>query len=251
VVQPGQAALISGTAGVITVCTDAPRPDPQRRTLSWAYCLPGRWITLGIMQTAGESLNWFRRAHDPQAGEGEEIFAEYERLAASVPDAGGVVFLPYLNGERTPHWDPAARGVFFGLSLTTGKAHLVRAVMEGVSMGFRQLAEAVEALGTPVGELRAVGGGLRSRTWLETLARVVRRPVVTVTAPDTGNRGNALLCGKAIGLFPSVEEAAARLAGEGARVHHPGPDPAVERQFAVYAELYQRLQPTFRRTFAT
>ena len=124
-VLPGQVTLIIGTAGVVSVCSDRPLLDPAGRTLCWHYCLPKHWITLGITQTAGESLQWFKTAFDPQddpqAGSGD-IFNRYNQSVAQVPDgSGGVIFLPYLNGERTPYWDPAARGVFFGLNLATEK----------------------------------------------------------------------------------------------------------------------------------
>ncbi|HTT70522.1 MAG TPA: xylulokinase [Anaeromyxobacteraceae bacterium] len=250
IVRPGQAALISGTAGVITVCSERPLPDPARRTLCWSYCLPGRFIALGIMQTAGESLNWFRRAFDPEAAPGqleEEVFREYDRLAESVPEGSeGLVFLPYLCGERTPHWDPLARGLFFGVGLQTKKAHFVRAVMEGVAMGFRQNVEAVESLGVRLGEIRAVGGGMRSPVWLSILARIVRRPIATVLAPDPGNLGNVLLCGKALGLYDSLEAQAARLAGAGTALHFPEGSAAYERTYRLYAALYPVLRATYR-----
>jgi xylulokinase len=252
-VEPGQVTLISGTAGVITVCSDRPLPDVQCRTLCWNYCLRDRWVTLGVMQTAGESLNWFRRAFDTRVGEcgpGGDVFEQYDELVKNVPEAcGGLVFLPYLNGERTPYWDTFARGVFFGMSLSTDKASFVRAVMEGVCMGFRQNLEAVESLGIKVDQVRAVGGGLRSPVWLSILARILRKPIVTVSTPDTGNLGNILLCGKAIGLFSSVEEAATRACTTGAPLHFPHGSPAYERQYDIYRELYQKLKGSYRKCF--
>ncbi|MGD0726863.1 MAG: xylulokinase [Spirochaetia bacterium] len=253
-VEPGQVTLISGTAGVITVCSDRPLPDLKHRTLCWNYCLPDRWVTLGLMQTAGESLNWFRRAFDAPAG-GEcgptgDVFEHYDELVKNVPEAcGGLVFLPYLNGERTPHWDPFARGLFFGMSLSTDKSYFVRAVMEGVCMGFRQNIETVESLGIKVDQVRAVGGGLRSPVWLSILARIVRKPIVTVSAPDTANLGNILLCGKAIGLFPSVEETAKRVSTTGTRLHFPEGSPAYEKQYSIYRELYEKLKGSYRKCF--
>ena len=252
-VGPGQVTLISGTAGVITVCSDRPLVDPEHRTLCWNYCLRDAWVTLGIMQTAGESLNWFRRAFDAQAEEAasqKDIFEQYDAMVAKVPEAsGGLLFLPYLNGERTPYWDPFARGVFFGVSLSTTKACFVRAVMEGVCMGFRQNIEAVESLGITIGEVRAVGGGLRSSVWLSILARIVRKPIVTIRVADTGNLGNILICGKAIGLYQSLEREAGRMAAIETRIHLPDGCPAYEKEYSIYRDLYQKLKGTYRKCF--
>ncbi|MGA2613766.1 MAG: xylulokinase [Spirochaetia bacterium] len=252
-VAPGQVTLISGTAGVITVCSDRPLADPKHRTLCWNYCLRDAWVTLGIMQTAGESLNWFRRAFDAQPEESasqKDIFEQYDSMVAKVPEgSGGLLFLPYLNGERTPYWDPFARGVFFGVSLSTTKACFVRAVMEGVCMGFRQNIETVESLGTTIGEVRAVGGGLRSPAWLSILARIVRKPIVTVRVADTGNLGNILICGKAIGLYQSIEREAVRMATIETRIHFPDGCPAYEKEYSIYQDLYGKLKGSYRKCF--
>ncbi len=129
-----------------------------------------------------------------------------------MPDgSGGVIFLPYLNGERTPYWDPAARGVFFGINLATQKAHFIKAIMEGVSFALRNNIETVEALGIHISEVRAVGGGLKSPVWLQTLGKILKKPVATVNMPDTANLGNILLCAKALGMINSYQEATQRL----------------------------------------
>ncbi len=246
---PGQVTLIIGTAGVITVCSDRPLIDPARRTLCWHYCLPERWVTLGIMQTAGESLHWFKNAFDADAqADSGDVFERYNQAVASVPDgSGGLVFLPYLNGERTPYWDPFARGVFFGVNLTTGKAHFVKAIMEGVSFGLRNNIETVESLGIEIDEVRAVGGGLKSKVWLETLGKIIRKPITTVSTADTANLGNILLCGHALGTFPSYEQAAPALARVGGRVHFPEGAEVYEGQYRTFLELYERLKGSFQR----
>jgi xylulokinase len=248
-ILPGEVTLIIGTAGVITVCSDKPLPDPANRTLCWNYCLPDRWVTLGIMQTAGQSLDWFQRAFDQTdspKGSCPDIFEQYNRQAESVPEAsGGLVFLPYLNGERTPYWDPCARGVFFGIGLTTEKAHFIRAVMEGVSMGLRQNIETVESLGIHIDKVRAVGGGCKSPVWLDILAGIIKKPVLTICVPDTGNLGNILLCGKAMGVYSSIEEASARMVLTGDSISRPEGSPAYEHQYALYLRLYKNLKGCF------
>lgn len=243
----GQATLIIGTAGVVSVCSDAPRPDPRHRVVCWNYCLPDRWINLGVTQTAGESLNWFRQAFDGGEETGRatgDIFETYNRQIANVPDgSGGLVFLPYLNGERTPYWDSDARGVFFGASLSTAKGHFIKSVMEGVSFALRNNVETVESLGVAVNEFRAVGGGLKSRIWLSSLARILGRPITTVPIPDAGNWGNALLCGMALGVFSSLD-AAPKPSG-GHRIHE-SPTDVYEHTYTIFLKLYEDLKDTFR-----
>ncbi|MBC8447349.1 MAG: xylulokinase [Chloroflexi bacterium] len=249
-IRPGQVTLIIGTAGVVTVCSDRPLPDPQNRTLCWHYCLRDRWVTLGVIQTAGESLNWFKNAFDKaEKSRSGDIFEQYSQTAATVPDGcGGLIFLPYLMGERTPYWDPCARGVFYGVSLSSEKAHFIKAIMEGVSFALRNNMETVESLGISINQVRAVGGGLKSPVWLDILGKVLRKPVVTVSVPDTANLGNILLCGKALGLYPSLEEAIARMVTTDKRVFYEADSETYEKQYAIFLELYEQLKGTFRRS---
>lgn len=248
-IHPGQVTLIIGTAGVVAVCSDRPLPDPENRTLCWHYCLRHKWITLGIMQTAGESLEWFKNAFDQKEAGSEstgDIFERYNRQAQDVPQgSGGLIFLPYLNGERTPYWDPYARGVFFGVNLSTEKAHFIRAIMEGVSFGLRNNIETVENLGIEIGEVRAVGGGLKSPVWLDILGKILKKPVVTVSVADTANLGNILLCGKALGIYSSYEEAVPKMVTTGSQVFSEISTPIYEHQYTIFLELYRQLRQTF------
>ncbi len=252
-IHAGQVTLIIGTAGVISVCSDRPLPDDQGRTLCWDYCLRDKWITLGITQTAGESLNWFKNAFDRgDTGAPEEsgdIFEEYNQAVAGVADgADGLIFLPYLNGERTPYWDPFARGVFYGVNLSTRKAHFIKAIMEGVSFALRHNIETVESLGITVDQVRAVGGGLRSQAWLDILGKVLGKPIVTVSAPDTANLGNALLCGRALGRFTDLEAAVAEMATTDQAMDFGRPAEIYDQQYGIFLELYERLEGTFKRS---
>ncbi len=248
----GQVTLIIGTAGVITVCSDQPLVDPQNRTLCWHYCLRDKWVTLGVMQTAGESLNWFKNAFDKETQlPSGDIFEQYNQAVAGIPDgSGGVIFLPYLNGERTPYWDAAARGIFYGVNLSTEKAHFIKAVMEGVSFGLRNNIETVESLGININQVRAVGGGLKSQVWLNILGKILRKPIVTVSVPDTANLGNALLCGLALGLYPSLEEAVAQMVTTDKQLFFEDGADVYEQQYPIFLELYDRLKETFRRSVA-
>jgi len=248
--QSGEVSLILGTAGVITVCSDHPLEDALGRTLCWHYCLPHHWVTLGIMQTAGESLEWFKNAFDKAEDEkatSKDIFERYNKSIQAIPEGcDGLTFLPYLNGERTPYWDTNARGVFFGINLKTSKAHFVRAIMEGVSYAFRNNIETVESLGININEVRAVGGGLKSQIWLEILGKVLRKPIVTVNVPDTANLGNILLCGKALGIYASYTEAVKQMVKIENRVYYPEGAVCYEKQYPLFLELYQALKPSYR-----
>jgi xylulokinase len=247
---PGQVTLIIGTAGVITVCSDHPLIDSQNRTLCWHYCLRDRWATLGITQTAGESLQWFKNAFDqPIASNATsgDVFNRYNETITNIPDgADGLIFLPYLNGERTPYWDPSARGVFYGVNLKTGKAHFIKAIMEGVSFALRNNIETVESLGIHINEVRAVGGGLKSPVWLDTLGKILKKPVTTVSVQDTANLGNILLCGKALGIFTSYKDALESIVTTDIHLNYPDGAAVYEKQYSIFLELYQQLQSTFR-----
>ncbi|HEY5574554.1 MAG TPA: FGGY-family carbohydrate kinase, partial [Anaerolineales bacterium] len=184
----------------------------------------------------------------PQASSGD-IFNRYNESVARVPDGcKGLIFLPYLNGERTPYWDPAARGVFYGVNLETEKAHFIKAIMEGVSFALRNNIETVESLGISIHEIRAVGGGSKSQVWLNTLGKILKKPIATVSVGDTANLGNALLCGKALGIYSSYEEAAAEIVTTGQRVSFPDGKAIYEKQYGIFLELYEQLQHTFRRS---
>jgi xylulokinase len=249
--KPGQVTLIIGTAGVITVCSDRPLVDPHKRTLCWHYCLRDRWVTLGVIQTAGESLHWFKNAFeeekDENGGDSGDVFEQYNHAVEKVPDGSdGLVFLPYLNGERTPYWDPFARGLYYGINLSTEKAHFIKAIMEGVSFALRNNIETVESLGITIDEIRAVGGGLNSPVWLDVLGKILRKPIFTVSVPDTANVGNILLCGSALGVYPSLEDAVSSMVTSDKRVSYDTSTEVYEKQYAIFLELYEQLKETFR-----
>lgn len=249
-IKSGQVTLIIGTAGVISVCSDRPLPDIKDRTLCWNYCLRDKWITLGITQTAGESLNWFRNAFD-KSGEdvlkSGDIFEQYNQSIKDIPDgSGGLVFLPYLNGERTPYWDVNARGVFFGVNLFSTKAHFIKAIMEGVSFALRNCVETVESLGINIGDISAVGGGLKSDAWLNTLGRIIMKPIRTVKMLDTGLVGNMLICQKALGHPDSIEASAERIVSFEKEILFKEKTVVYERQYNIFLDLYDNLKDSFR-----
>jgi xylulokinase len=202
------------------------------------------WHVMGVMLSAGGSLRWYRdvlATGDP-----------YEALlapAAQVPaGAEGLIFLPYLTGERTPHADPTARGAFVGLTLRHGKAHLTRAVVEGVAFGLRDAVELTRAmgLGAGPGPLRISGGGARSPIWRQILADVLAAPVATVNVTQGAAFGAALLAAVGAGAHPTVPDAVAAIVRESS-VTEPGPDAAAYPSlYRSYRELYPALAPSFR-----
>ncbi len=166
-----------------------------------------------------------------------------------MPDGSGdLVFLPYLNGERTPYWDPFARGLYYGINLSTEKAHFIKAIMEGVSFALRNNIETVESLGITIDEVRAVGGGLKSPVWLDVLGKILKKPILTVSVPDTANLGNILLCGRALGMYPSLEDAVSKMVTTDKRVSYQASTEVYEKQYAIFLELYDQLKGTFRRS---
>jgi xylulokinase len=248
-VKSGQVTLIIGTAGVVAVCSDTPLIDPQNKTLCWTYCVRNKWVMLGITQTAGESLNWFKHAFDPTTSETVDIFTQYNQIIEEIPDGSdGLIFLPYLNGERTPHWDSSARGVYFGINLSTTKGHFIKAVMEGVCFALRNCIDTIESLGIKIDEVRAVGGGLKSPIWLNTLGKILRKPVYTVEMPDTGLVGNMILCRHALQPDTSIEDHVSDIAQFDQKIYYPEPHNVYENQYQVFLSLYQNLKNIFNAT---
>jgi xylulokinase len=194
---------------------------------------------MGVMLSAGGAIRWLR---DSLAGGRELSYRELDELAAeSQPGARGLVFLPYLTGERTPILDPGARGVLSGLSLAHGRGDLMRAVIEGVCFGLKGNLELIESRGLRVSEVRVIGGGARSPLYLQILSDVLQRALVPLAADEGPALGAALLAAVGAGVFPSVEEACRAAV----RVKAPlAPNPA---HASGYARHYERFQDVYRR----
>ena len=204
-----------------------------------------------MIQTAGASLHWFKNAFDKDntSLSSGDIFEQYNQMVQEIPDGcGGLIFLPYLNGERTPYWDSSARGLFYGINLSSEKAHFIKAVMEGVSFALRHNLETIESLGIEVNQIRAVGGGLKSPVWLGILGKILRKPIVTMSVPDSANLGNVILCGKALGIYPTLEDAVSRMVTIERQVNYTTDSEVYGRLYPIFLELYQQLKETFRRS---
>jgi xylulokinase len=201
--RPGPLSLVLGTSGVVFAALPGYAADREGRVHAFCHAVPDGWHAMGVMLAAGGSLRWFRDS----LARGEP----FETLTAEAepwpPGAEGLVFLPYLAGERTPHADPSARGAFTGLSLRHDRGALVRAVLEGVAFGLRDSLELLRELGVEPTAARASGGGARSDLWLRIVASVFRIPLERTEAEEGAAYGAALLAGVAAGVFADVHEA--------------------------------------------
>ena len=242
--SPGTVALSLGTSGVVFAATDAPLREARGRLNAFCHAIPGRWHLMSVMLSAAGSLRWFRDTLAPG-----EPFDDLVATAAIVPAGSeGLSFLPYLSGERSPHPDPLARGAFVGLNLGHGRAHLLRAVLEGVAFGLRDGLELMIGAGMPApSQIRASGGGIASPVWRQIIADVLDTELATVNTTEGAAYGAALLATEAAGWFGSVEAAAAALV-KATPVASPGPDaPRYREAHATYRELYPALRPFFHR----
>jgi xylulokinase len=238
VVGPGPLSVALGTSGVVFSALDGYRTDPQARLHVFCHAVPGTWEAMGVMLSAAGSLRWFR---DAVGGSYDELVAEAERWPAGTE---GLMFLPYLQGERTPHVDPDARGAFAGLSLRHDRGALARAVLEGVAYGLRDSLELLRELGVRPTVGRVSGGGARSELWLKIVASVLGLPLERTAVEEGAAYGAALLGGVAAGTFADAHEAVEVCVRVRDAVE---PDPELQR---VYEEGYPRfrsLYPALRR----
>jgi xylulokinase len=239
-VQPGIVSLALGTSGVVFATTGQAFIEPEGRLHAFCHSVPGRWHLMGVMLSAAGSLRWYRDTFAPGTG--------YDELL--VPAGGvaegceGVMFLPYLTGERTPYPDPLARGAFAGLTVRHGMAHMTRAVLEGVAFGLRDSFELIKASGlSTIRQVRVSGGGARSPLWRQILADVFAVELVTVNTTEGAAYGAALLAGVGTGAWADVDsacQATVRLTGSTS----PRPDKAAryEQIYAIYRDLYPALK---------
>jgi xylulokinase len=235
VIEAGSVSVVLGTSGVVLAALPAYAHDAQARVHAFCHAVPGTWEAMGVMLNAAGSLRWFRDALAPGTSF-DELTADAAHWS---PGAEGLTFLPYLQGERTPHADPDARGAFTGLSLRHDRGALVRAVLEGVAYGLRDSLELLRELGVAPAEARASGGGARSRLWLEIVASVLGLPLELTTVEEGSAYGAALLAGVADGTFADAHEAVAACVRVRETVE-PSPEwaSAYEEGYARFRALY-------------
>jgi xylulokinase len=252
IVEAGIVSSTVGTSGVVFAFAERPTVDLGLRVHTFCHAVPGTWHVMGVMLSAGGSLRWYRDAlAQPEAAFARILGVDpYETItqaaAAAEPGCEGLIFLPYLTGERTPYPDPNARGVFFGLTLRHDKRHMARAVLEGVAYGLRDSFEILDAMDVPIQQVRASGGGARSPLWRQIQADVTGREHVTINVDEGPAFGVALLAGVGTGVWASVAEACRATIHVVDRAAPEAPAQAVYNRFyPIYRSLYAALKEPF------
>ena len=240
-VSPGIVAVSVGTSGVVFAAADRPIVEPEGRLHAFCHAVADTWHLMGVMLSAAGSYRWFRDTVAP----GRDFAALDEEAAAIPPSANGLLFLPYLTGERTPYPDPMARGAFVGLTIRHERGHLARAVMEGVAFGLRDSVELM-AKELELGEVRVSGGGALSDVWVRIITDVLDYPVRVATTGESAAHGAAILAATGDGAFASVAEGSAAAVELGELIEPTGDAAVYEKAYAVYRELYPALKTPFK-----
>jgi xylulokinase len=254
IVRRGVISSTVGTSGVVFAFANEVCLDPKGRVHTFCHSVPGKWHTMGVVLSAGGSLRWYRDALCPEeiAQAARAGVDPYETIAGGAESAPlgseGLLFLPYLTGERTPHKDPYAKGAFVGLSLRHSRQHMARSVFEGVAYAMRDSLEIMRDMGVPITEVRASGGGARSPFWRQMQADVNAASLVTINVDEGPAYGAAILATVATGLYDTVEQACDAI------IHVTdtcAPDAERTAQydqwFAEYQAAYTALAPGFKR----
>ncbi|HRR78091.1 MAG TPA: xylulokinase [Ruminococcus sp.] len=252
VISDGKAFTTIGTSGVVFAHTSSVSIDKAGRVHTCCAAVPGEWHVMGVTQSAGLSLKWFRDNFCGAEKEtarlmGTDEYVLMDREAESVPvGANRLLYLPYLMGERTPHLDPDARGVFFGLSAIHTKRDMLRAVMEGVAYSLRDCVEVFRDMDISINDMMACGGGGRSELWRSMLADMYKCPVRTIASEEGPALGAAILASVGTDIYSSVHEACGAIVRTGKEQLPDVDNSAVyERYYQLYRELYPVLKEKF------
>lgn len=240
ITRPGQVSVTIGTGAQVFAPLTGPAYDPKLRSHTFSNYYKGGWYFLGATLSGGLSLRWLRDVMPDGMP-----YQELSRLAASVPrGSGGLLYLPYLAGERTPHMDSYARGMFFGLTLSHGRPHLLRAVMEGVVFSLRDCLGILSGMGQSCGRIIASGGGAKSAPWLQMQADIFNKEVITSRMPEQAAVGAAITAGVGAGVYSGYDEACDTVIKWNDETFLP--DAAGVRRYEDYYQLYRTLYPANR-----
>jgi len=246
IVRAGAVSATIGTSGVVFAATDNPAMDPKGRVHTFCHAVPGRWHVMGVTQAAGLSLRWIR---DLLKNSGELSYDQLTSEAAKIaPGSDGVLWAPYLMGERTPHLDSKARATLSGLAANHTRGHVVRAVLEGVAFSLKDTFSLFGEMGVPVRNIRLGGGGARSALWQQIQADAYDHEVEILAAEEGAAYGAALLAGVGANWWKSVDEACDAVVQVQKRVKPESS--AVDTMKAAYTS-YCQLYPALRRIFAS
>jgi xylulokinase len=239
IVEPGNVSATIGTSGVVFAATSSPKVEPKGRIHTFCHTIPERWHVMGVTQGAGLSLRWFR----DQFGDGATYDSLMKEAAAAPAGSDGLLWAPYLMGERTPHLDPNARGALVGLTAQHTRAHVIRAILEGVAFSLRDTFTIFHELGVPVKSVRLGGGGARSPLWQQIQADIYGMPVDLVAAEEGAAYGAALLAGVGAGVWKSVDAACETAVHVAKRVEPIAKNvELMNRRYEVYRKLYPALR---------
>ena len=252
VVEDGIVSSTVGTSGVVFAFTDKPVVDKKLRLHTFCHAVPGKWHLMGVMLSAGGSLRWYRDTF----ADTETVIAKalgvdpYDVIckeAAKAPAGSeGLIFLPYLTGERTPHPNPHARGVFFGITLRSDRPHFMRAVLEGVAYGLRDSFTILDEMNIPILQVRASGGGARSEIWRQIQADVTGKNHVTINVDEGPALGAALLAGVGTGIYPTVADACRSIIKVTSQTNtNPAAKRIYDGFYLIYRSLYNSLVGQF------
>ncbi|CAN5843805.1 xylulokinase [soil metagenome] len=253
IVRAGVVSATMGTSGVVFAHTKEVGVDPEGRLQRGCHAVPGAWHVMGVVLAAGGSFQWFRN----ELGMAEVALARkqgidpYELLSAEAalarPGAEGLFFLPYLTGERTPHFDADAKGGWIGLTVRHGRAHMIRAVLEGATFAMRDSLELIREMGQPIEQVRLSGGGARNPLWRQLQADIYGQDVHTINASEGPAFGVALLALVGTGAYSSVEEACdATIKLVDQSKVNPAVKAFYDRAYPIYRRLYRNLRESFR-----
>jgi xylulokinase len=242
-VEPGIIALTLGTSGVVFAPTESALIEPEGRLHAFCHSSPGRWHFMGVMLSAAGSLQWYRDTIAPKMS----FDALVDEAGQIPPGSEGLIFLPYLTGERTPYPDPYARGAWIGLTIRHERAHMTRAVLEGVAFGLKDSFELIRAAGLGViSQVRISGGGAKSQLWQQILADSLGVELVTVNTTEGAAFGTALLAGVGAGIYSSVPEACQQMISLTGSTPPSGDLAAYQDFYPQYKALYPALADQFR-----
>jgi xylulokinase len=247
IVRAGVVSATIGTSGVVFAATDRPALDPLGRLHTFCHAIPGRWHVMGVTQAAGLSLRWFRDTFGLSAsasGDGKRDPYEFlsEEAATALPGAQGLLWAPYLMGERTPHLDPNVRGALVGITPSHHRAHIIRAILEGVAHSLKDSFSIFAEMKVPVTQIRLGGGGARSPLWRQIQADVYAHEVELVAAEEGAAYGAAILAAVGARHFASVDEACDTVVHVASRVApNPADSALLQKSYATYRRLYPAL----------
>lgn len=243
IVEPGAVSATIGTSGVVFAATDRPALDPRGRIHTFCHAVPNRWHVMGVTQAAGLSLRWFADNFTGLKDENRYVTLSDEAGTAP-PGAGGLYWLPYLMGERTPHCDPDARGALLGLTAAHTRAHVLRAIQEGVAFSLKDSFTIFEEMKVPIERIRLGGGGARSPLWSQIQADVYDHEVELVEAEEGAAYGAAVLAGVGARVWSTVDEACKAIVRVKSRIRPEKHSASILRQsYRTFRALYPAIRP--------